>query len=147
MVLWLVYGLLTLRAGSFRHITHSSMASMPAALMSQATGNSTTKVIPSHRRKGKKKSSDGDPPKAKPVHGTFTADEAARLLTWLPKYMQIKRQPGRKLTGFWEPMLADLFLHHPLPPLTPEEIAAGVDQGDRIKDRTKVSVLSNFLSP
>lgn len=72
-----------------------------------------------------------DSPKTVPLRGTFTAEEVTRITSWLPKYMQIKCTPGRKLTGFWEPMLAEFFLYHLLPLLNPEEVAAGVDQGDR----------------
>lgn len=56
-------------------------------------------------------------------------------MTWLPRYMQQKRLKGRKFIGFWEPLWAEWFAKHPLPPLTAEEVAAGVDQGDRKGER------------
>lgn len=70
-----------------------------------------------------------------PSRSTFTAEEAACLQAWLPQYLTTKREPGKKLVGFWEPMLADWWSSFPLPPLTAEEIASGVDQGDRAGER------------
>lgn len=81
------------------------------------------------------------------MRGTFTAEEVARLLTWLPTYMQLKRANGRKFVGFWEPLWAEWFLNHPLPPLTNNEITAGVDQGERKGERTaKVQKVSDLAS-
>lgn len=85
----------------------------------------------------KKLSADGQS-QTPPLRGTFTAEEVARLQSWLPKYMQTKRLPGKKLLGFWEPMFSDWWANYILPTLTTEEFAAGVDQGDRKGERVGI---------
>lgn len=69
------------------------------------------------------------------LRGIFTAEEAALLELWLPKYLLLKRAHGKKFVGFWEPLFEEYFRVSPLPPLTPEEIASGIDQGDRKGER------------
>ncbi|KAF7982531.1 hypothetical protein HWV62_28154 [Athelia sp. TMB] len=72
--------------------------------------------------------------KAKPgtnqaLRGTFTAEEVARLEGWLPQYLKIKRVPGKKFADFWGPLFQEYFTNHPMPTLTPEELARDVAQG------------------
>lgn len=71
----------------------------------------------------------------KVLRGIFTAEENALLELWLPKYLLLKRMHGKKFVAFWEPLYEQYFNEHPLPPLTPQEIASGVDQGERRGNR------------
>lgn len=68
---------------------------------------------------------------------TFTAEETARLRGHLPRFLQLKRGRGKKIVGFWEPVIEEHLTLSPLPPLTAEEIASGVDQGERRGERTR----------
>lgn len=97
--------------------------------------------MPSKTTKGKEK--DGHTPSTQPARGTFTADEVVTLKHWLPRYMQLKRAHGRKFVDFWEPLWEEFFKNHPLQTLTEEEIAGGIEQGDRKGERmTKVQQVS-----
>ncbi|KAF7965908.1 hypothetical protein HWV62_40972 [Athelia sp. TMB] len=69
------------------------------------------------------------------LRGTFTAEEVTFLEAWLPKYLLITRVRGKKFPDFWGPLFHDYFISHPLPELTPEEFASGIDQGERIGER------------
>lgn len=72
------------------------------------------------------------------LRGTFTAEEVAKLMVWLPKYMQLKRLHGKKFTDFWEPLWEEWFGDFPLKPLTQEQISEGVDQGERKGERQRL---------
>lgn len=66
---------------------------------------------------------------------SLTSAEKATLEEWLPEYLNLERTLGKKYDGFWEPKWQIFFERHPLPPLTAQEIANGVDQGDRKGER------------
>lgn len=78
---------------------------------------------------------DSEPSLSQPLRGVFSAEEVATLDRWLPKYLLLRRSRGKKFMGFWEPLVEEFFELHPLPPLTPEDIANGVEQGDRKGER------------
>lgn len=65
----------------------------------------------------------------------LTSAEKTTLEEWLPEYANLERVLGKKHEGFWEPKWLIFFQRHPLPPLTVQEIANGVDQGDRKGER------------
>lgn len=73
-----------------------------------------------------------------PLRGIFTTEEVTLLDLWLPRFLLLKRTHGKKFVGFWEPLFEAYFKAHPLPPLTPEEIASGIDQGNRKGGRMKL---------
>lgn len=76
----------------------------------------------------------------------FTPEQLAVLNDFLPLFLQAKRTAGRKLVGFWEPMHQALFAASPLKELTDEEIAQGVDQGERKGERAaKVKKVSGTI--
>lgn len=89
------------------------------------------------------KQKPAEPPNQKPtdkgnapaLRGIFTAEQVTLLESYLPKYLLIKREPGKKFIDFWGPLLQDFFFNHPLADLTPEELASGVDQGNRVGER------------
>lgn len=66
---------------------------------------------------------------------SFTPEQLAVLNKFLPVFLQVKRSPGKKLVGFWEPLYEALFTATPLKPLTDDEIADGLDQGSRKGER------------
>lgn len=118
------------------------------ALVTSATPPSPSELrMPAGQKKG---FSANGTSQTTPLRGTFTAEEVATLKTWLPIYLQTKRVPGKKLIGFWEPMLADWWTCYPLPPLTAEEFAVGIDQGDRQGERAgitqRVSEIESYLA-
>lgn len=67
--------------------------------------------------------------------GIFSPEEKAELEKLLPTYRMCKRTPGKKWEGFWEPTWELLFRLFPLPALTAEQIAKGIDQGTRKGER------------
>ncbi|KZP18444.1 hypothetical protein FIBSPDRAFT_893443 [Athelia psychrophila] len=90
---------------------------------------------PKSKKKSRKAQKKADRGTSLPLRGTFTAEEAALLELWLPKYLLLKRAHGNKFVGFWEPLFEEYFRVRPLPPLTPKDIANGVDQGDHRGER------------
>lgn len=70
--------------------------------------------------------------------GIFSKEEKVELEKLLPAYKQCKRTPGKKWAGFWDPTWGVLFGKFPLPPLTAEQIAQGVDQGHRKGERVAI---------